>query len=128
MYKNMEVFQLSYALAIDVHKMLDKFPEKENDNIKSQIRRSVTSIPLNIAEGSVKKSDREFLSYLSHAYGSAKELEVLLSMSKDLKYISQEEHNGLFKKLDKVMAKLFGFVGNQRFLSMLKNLRFLTHE
>ena len=59
LYKNMEIYQLGYNLALDIHKLLDKFPKKEKDNIISQMRRSVTSIPLNIAEGSVKKSDKE---------------------------------------------------------------------
>ena len=112
LFKNMEIYQLGYDLAIDIHKLLDRFPEKERDNIVSQMRRAVTSIPLNIAEGSVKKSYREFLNFLSYAYGSAKELDVLLSMSKDLNYISEKEHNELFSKLDKLMAKLFGFMEN----------------
>jgi four helix bundle protein len=112
LYKNMEIFQLSYALAIDIHKILDKFPEKEKDNIVNQMRRAATSIPLNIAEGSVKKSFKGFLTFLEYAYGSAKELDVLLSMSKDLKYISKKDYDSLFKKLDKLMAKLFGFMKN----------------
>jgi len=92
--------------------MLDKFPEKEQDNIISQMRRAVTSIPLNIAEGSVKKSYRAFLQFLTYAYGSAKELEVLVSMSKDLAYITKMEYDLLFDKLDRLMAKLFGFMKN----------------
>lgn len=131
MYKNMEIFKLSYDLAIDIHKILGKFPEKERDNIASQMRRSATSIPLNIAEGSVKKSNREFLSYLSHAYGSAKELDVLLSMSKDLGYITKKDYESLFSKLDKLMAKLFGFMNNiesrfeskKRFFTKYKELK-----
>jgi len=112
LYKNMEIFQLSYDLAIDIHKLLDKFPEKEKDNIISQMQRAVTSIPLNIAEGSTKKSYKAFLQFLSYAYGSAKELDVLLSMSKDLGYITKKDYDLLFKKLDKLMAKLFGFMKN----------------
>ena len=112
LYKNMEIFQIGYALSLDIHKILDKFPQKEKDNVTSQMRRAATSIPLNIAEGSVKKSQREFLNYLSYAYGSAKELEVLLSMSKDLKYITKNDHDILFNKLDELMAKLFGFMKN----------------
>lgn len=112
LYKNMEIFQLGYDLALEVYKILCKFPEKERDNIISQMKRSATSIPLNIAEGSVKKSQREFLSYLGYAYGSAKELDVLLSLSKDLKYITQKDYDLLFGKLDKLMAKLFGFMEN----------------
>ncbi len=112
LYRNMEIFQLSYELAIDIHKMLDKFPEKEQDNITSQMRRAATSISLNIAEGSVKKSYKAFLQFLTYAYGSAKELDVLLSMSKDLDYITKEDYDLLFGKLDKLMAKLFGFMKN----------------
>ena len=129
LYKNMEIFQLAYSLAIDIHKMLDRFPEKEKDNITSQMRRAVTSIPLNIAEGSTKKSYREFLNFLGYAYGSAKELDVLLSMSKDLNYLTQKDYDNLFSKLDKLMAKLFGFMKNiesrfenkKRFFSKYKN-------
>lgn len=112
LYKNMEIFQIAYSLAIDIHKMLDKFPEKEQDNITSQTRRAVTSISLNIAEGSVKKSYREFLQFLTYSYGSAKELDVLLSMSKDLGYITKKDYDFLFEKLDRLMAKLFGFMKN----------------
>jgi four helix bundle protein len=112
LYKNMEIFQLSYALAIDIHKILDKFPPKEKDNIISQMQRSATSIPLNIAEGSTKKSYKAFLSFLGYSYGSAKELDVLLSMSKDLGYITKKDYDILFGKLDKLMAKLFGFMKN----------------
>ena len=112
LYKNMEIFQLSYALAIDIHKMLDKFPEKEKDNIISQMRRAATSIPLNIVEGSTKKSYKAFLNFLGYSYGSAKELDVLLSMSKDLNYITKKDYDFLFAKLDKIMAKLFGFMKN----------------
>ena len=108
----MEIFQLGYDLSLDIHRLLDKFPDKEKDNIISQMRRAVTSIPLNIAEGSVKKSQREFLNFLSYAYGSAKELDVLLSMSKDLGYITKKDYDALFGKLDKLMAKLFGFMEN----------------
>jgi len=131
MYKNMEIFQLSYSLCLDIHNMLNSFPEKEKDNIISQMRRAATSIPLNIAEGSVKKSNREFLNFLGYSYGSSKEIEVLLMMSKDLKYarncknsfgilkifsdfhdISKKDFDNLFEKLDRLMAKLFGFMEN----------------
>ena len=128
LYKNMEIFQLSYDLTLDIHKLLDKFPDKEKDNIISQMRRAATSIPLNIAEGSVKKSYKEFLNFLSYAYGSAKELDVLLSLSKDLKYITKKEYDDLFEKLDKLMAKLFGFMKNIESRFENKKMFFARYE
>jgi four helix bundle protein len=125
LYRNMEIFQLGYSLSLEVHKILDKFPVKERDNVVSQMRRAATSIPLNIAEGSVKKSSREFLNFLGYAYGSSKELDVLLSMSKDLKYITKKDYDILFGKLDKLMAKLFSFMHNIESRFEMKN-RFFT--
>ena len=110
LYKNMEIFQLSYTLSIDINKILDKFPEKEKDNITDQMRRAATSVPLNMAEGAVKKSPREFLNFLSHSYCSAKELDVLLLMSRDLNYIIKKQYLDFFNKLDKLITKIFGFM------------------
>jgi len=112
LYKNMEIFQLGYSLTVGVIKVVEKLPVREKDNIASQMRRAVTSIPVNIAEGSVKKSQKEFLNYLSHAYGSAKELEVLLMLCRDLGYIPIKTFDVLHDDLDKLMAKLFGFMEN----------------
>ena len=49
---------------------------------------------------------------MTYAYGSVKELEVLLSMSKDLEYIDKKKYSVVYKKLDVVMAKLFKFMSN----------------
>ena len=112
LYKNMEIFQLSYKFSIEINKLLDTFPDKEKDNIITQMRRAGTSIPLNIVEGSAKKSPREFLQFLSYSYGSCKELDVLLMMSRDLDYITNDKYEKLFNKLDTLMSKLFGFMKN----------------
>jgi len=129
LYKNMEVFQLGYSLTVEVIKISGKLPSSEKDNIASQLRRAVTSIPVNIAEGSAKKSQKEFLNYLSHAYGSAKEVEVLLMLCKDLGYISIKTFSSVHDDLDMLMAKLFGFMeniegrfeGNKRFFTKYKS-------
>lgn len=129
LYKNMLIFQLSYELSLDINRLVDKFPKEQKDNIISQMRRAATSIPLNIAEGSVKKSNREFLQFLSYAYSSGKELDVLLMMSKDLKYIPKKDYERLFKKLESLMIKLFAFMENiesrfekrKRFFTKYKN-------
>ena len=67
---------------------------------------------MNIAEGSVKKSYREFLNFLNYSYGSCKEIDVLLMMCYDLGYINKKEYDKIFSKLDELMAKLFSFMKN----------------
>lgn len=108
----MEIFKLGYGFCLEVYKILDNLPEKEKDNLTSQLRRAATSIPVNIAEGSVKKSYREFLNFLNYSYGSCKEIDVLLMMCYDLGYINKKEYDKIFSKLDELMAKLFSFMKN----------------
>lgn len=57
-------------------------PDSERYGLRSQIQRAGVSIPSNIAEGSGRRSDREFARFLRIAYGSACEVETqaLLAM------------------------------------------------
>ena len=111
-YRNIGVYHLAYSFVLEIYKNTKDFPKSEELNITSQIRRASVSIPLNIAEGSAKASNREFAYYLNVAYASAKEVEVLLSLCKDLGYFSVVTHSRLSKQLDEVNAKLFLFLRN----------------
>ena len=109
-YKKMEVYHLSYDFVLQIYKVLDQFPEHEKNNITSQLRRASVSIPLNIAEGAVKASRREFFHYLNIAFGSAKEVEVLIELSKDLGYFNEETYSHFSNKIDELNSKLYLFI------------------
>ena len=49
-YKELKVWQKSYKLFLEIYKITAKFPKEERYGLTSQIRRSVVSIPFNIAE------------------------------------------------------------------------------
>lgn len=83
-YKELIVWQKSILLAKEVYLLTENFPKSEIYGITSQIRRSAISIPSNIAEGSGRKSTKEYAQFFSIAYGSALELETQLIISKDL--------------------------------------------
>ncbi|MBW2976349.1 four helix bundle protein [Candidatus Woesearchaeota archaeon] len=112
LYKNIEIYKLSYDFVFEIYNITKKFPETENNNLTWQMRRAAVSIPINIVEGSTRHSEKAFLNFLTYAYGSTKELEVLLSLSKDLGYINQKQYSEINKKLDEIMAKLFKFMNN----------------
>ena len=111
-YKDLEVYQKSYELSIDLYKMTTELPGNAFELAK-QIRRASISIPLNIAEGYGKKdSVAEFKRFLRMAIGSANEVEVLLEMLKDLQYIDAqkygqfiEEYQVLGKRLNVLLSK-----------------------
>jgi len=109
-FHNLEVWQIGYELVLDFYKITEKFPESEKNNIISQIKRASVSIPLNIAEGSTRSTSRAYSQFLNYSYGSIKELEVLLMLSRDLKYINDEEYKIFFEKLDILSRKLYSFI------------------
>ncbi len=111
-YQKLEIYHLAYDFVLGIYKKTEKFPKNEEQNITSQLKRASVSIPLNIAEGSSRNSKKVFLNFLTYSYGSAKEVEVLLNLSADLKFINEKEFDYLFEKLDTLMAKLFLFIRN----------------
>ncbi len=74
-FKRLIVWQKSFQLFIDCHKLCRKLPVEEKYELGSQIRRAAFSIPANIAEGSAKATNSHKKVYLQHALGSAYEIE-----------------------------------------------------
>lgn len=109
-YRSFKLWPICYNFVLDLYPLINDLPEFEHRNICSQLRRSATSILLNIAEGSAKLSDRYFLNHMNYAFASAKEVEVLLEMSKDLAYISEDVFVQFYERLEKVKAMLYRFL------------------
>lgn len=109
-YKNYIIYREGYELVLDLYKITDKFPAHEQNNLISQIRRAAVSIPVNIAEGSAKKSQKEFINYLNIAYGSSKELSVLIDLSYDIGYINKGNYVIISDLIDKFNCKIFLFI------------------
>jgi four helix bundle protein len=98
-YKDFEVYKKSYELVKEMMQLTKTYPDEERFEIVSQIRRAALSIPLNIAEGYGKKqSAAEFKRFLIMSLGSVNEIEVLLDISCDLEYITEEKHRELLER------------------------------
>jgi hypothetical protein len=52
----LKVWQKSYGPCLEIYRITAKFPKEERYGLTSQIRRSVVSIPSNIAEGYGRKT------------------------------------------------------------------------
>ncbi len=109
-YKNLEIWQLSRDLAIDIHKMtLTELPKIEKYEGSSQIRRSSKSVKSNIVEGyGRKRYQQEYLRFLTFSISSNDEtidhLETLHETgsltNKDLYHNLHERLNLLGKKIN----------------------------
>jgi len=73
-YENLEIYQLSHKLAVEVHKTSLDLPKFEFYEEGSQLRRSAKSILCNIVEGfGRRKYKNEFLKFLIYALASCDE-------------------------------------------------------
>ena len=110
-YKDLKVYERSYKAARAIYQLSEEFPKEEMYAITSQIRRAGLSIPLNIAEGYVKRgSQKEFKRFLEMAIGSSNEVSVLLDFAKDLGYISQERYEKASQEYEEISKMLNVFI------------------
>lgn len=72
-YEKLEVWKLACQLVEQVRKLKEKYKEKHQFSLWDQIWRSITSVPLNIAEGSGRGSDKDYARFISQAIASLSE-------------------------------------------------------
>ena len=104
-YRDLEVYQEGYRLAVVIHKLTQSFPDYERREIGSQLRRAAVSIPANIAEG-YGRSAAEFKRYLWIALGSCNEVMVYLDLVSDLGYAVTGEMREAYDVLGKRIYRL----------------------
>jgi four helix bundle protein len=107
-HRDLNVWKKSMDLVEELYKCTKDFPKEEIYSLTSQIRRSVISIPSNIAEGAARNSKKEFIQFLHIALGSTSELETQLLISDRLGYLKAS--SGYLNKLDEIKKMLLGLL------------------
>ena len=90
-YKELIVWQKAHSFVLTVYSLSEKFPKSELYGLTSQFRRAAVSIAANIAEGYVKKSQSDKIRFFNISQGSLEECSYYIVLSKDLKYITEEQ-------------------------------------
>ena len=85
-FRTPHVWKKAHALTLHVYKTTNNFPKEELFGLASQMRRSSSSIPTNIAEGCGRGSDAESRRFLQIAFGSLSELDYQLIFSRRLRF------------------------------------------
>lgn len=109
-YKDLDAWKQAMSLVEDVYQLTRSFPREEVYGLTAQVRRSAVSIPSNLAEGSARRSTREFANFLAIALGSLAELKTQLLIAERLKYASVEH---ALKQSVRVRALLLGLRKSQ---------------
>ncbi len=126
-FKNLEIYQKSYKLAIVVIKqIIPKIPREERFDLVDQLRRSVRAISRLIAEGYAKRHQRkDFQKYLDDALSESNETIVSLSQARDIYDLATDlctkiinEYEIISKQIYKLSKIWFSF--NERKLNINK--------
>jgi four helix bundle protein len=107
MHKDLDIWKVSMELVLDIYQLTKIFPDSEKFVLSSQMRRAAVSIPSNISEGAGRQHVKEFIQFLYISSGSLSELETLLEISFQLKYVkSTDELNNKIIRIRQMMMKL----------------------
>ena len=107
-FENLGVYQKSRVLVKEVYKLQNKFPVEERYALGDQIRRSITSVTSNLAEGSGRDTNKDKAHFCVIAFGSLMEAFSQLQNAQDLGYISINEVEALRPQFEEVSKMLSG--------------------
>ena len=105
-YRDLVVWQKSIELAKQLYRLTAKFPSEEKFGLISQIRRAAVSVSSNIAEGQARNTTGEFIQFISHAEGSAAELDTQLYLSVELGFVDSTDAAPILTLIDEIRRML----------------------
>src|SRR3990167_6729613 len=89
-FYDLDAWKQAHILVVEVYRITENFPKEELYGIVSQLRRAVSSITANIAEGFARYHFKDKIRFYYQARGSVAEVQNFLILSKDLNYISMK--------------------------------------
>ena len=77
-FKKLKIWQQGMNIVDKIYDVIPHLPAEEKFGLRAQLTRSAISIPSNIAEGSAKRSQKDYLRFVEMSLGSSFELETHL--------------------------------------------------
>jgi four helix bundle protein len=109
-YRDLEIYAISFKLAIEIHHMTLKLPKYELYELGNQIRRSSKSIVANIVEGYGRKRYKsEFIRFLIFAHSSCDETISHLTMIHEI-HFKDDDIIELINQYDQLGKKIHSFI------------------
>ena len=109
-FRNYKVWQDAVSYATYVYQITSEMPYFEKKGLCDQLQRAAVSISSNIAEGSAKPSDAEFVKYLYISLGSSYEVETQLLIAKNIGYIQESLYSDLLSRVIEIEKQLSGLI------------------
>lgn len=98
-FEQLTVWLEAQNLAVKVYKTARQLPKEEVFGLTSQLKRAVSSVSANIAEGFGRRTNKDKLQFYTVAYGSLLETKNFIYLCQKLDYISKIEVDMLLEQV-----------------------------
>lgn len=109
-YRRLSVWRKAHAIALNVRALTDRIPRDGNRGLIDQLSRASLSVPANIAEGTSRGTDRDFVKFLQIALASTTETEYHLQYAADAGVIPRREVESRRAELVEIRRMLTGLI------------------
>lgn len=107
-FEDTDIWKDSIRLAKEVYVLLKSFPDSERYGIISQMKRAVTSVSANFAEGYGRSSPKDKSHFYTMAYGSLLETKNFIYLSVELDFCKNDEINKLLLAIESLQKRING--------------------
>ena len=108
-FEDIKAWQKARVLVKEIYSLTNAGSFAKDYGLKDQIRRADVSIMLNISEGYARKTDKDFARFLDQSHGSAAEVQSILYIALDQKYIEINDFEILYSSVDQVSRMIKNF-------------------
>ncbi|MGC2724082.1 MAG: four helix bundle protein [Candidatus Acidiferrales bacterium] len=119
-FTDLRVWKQAHELTLLIYKLSETFPSSERFGMVSQIRRSASAVPANIAEGFGRRTTRELLRCMQIARGELEETRYFLILARDLGHVRAPDFERATAGCDSV-GKLINALGSSLKKRLLEN-------
>jgi four helix bundle protein len=119
-FEDLDCWQQARALAKSVYLATSNGAFKKDLRLSSQIQAAASSVMANIAEGFIRRSDKEFIQFLFTAMASTAEVQSHLYVALDAGYVKKDEFGPLYEQAGRTAKLVSGLI---KYLRSRQNTR-----
>lgn len=109
-FKKLLIWQIGMEIVDKVYDVVPFLPDEERFGLRLQMTKSATSIPSNIAEGSAKRSQKDYLRFVEISLASSFELETHSLVVQNRQWVSPELISELLLLVEKEQKMITRFM------------------
>jgi len=109
-FEELDIWKESINYASRIYKIIESFPAEEKFGLVTQLRNAVISISLNIAEGSGRYHNKDFIRFLQIAISSLYEVVSGLFIAKNERYINDNDFKSAYSEAEKIAKMINAFI------------------